>query len=121
MSRIDLACAAGVSKAHVHQIETGQRTRMRLATLSKYARALGVPESYIDYGTGTDAQEQGTDVVAALRRATNLDDNQIEQVVRLIQMLEMENLRSHESRRGAAALRSHSMAEQISKRRSSAS
>jgi len=71
MSRIELANAAGVSKSHVHQIEHGQRTRMRLSTLGKYARALGVPESYIDYGYGTErasVRESQKDLIETLRR-----------------------------------------------------
>jgi len=94
MSIIELAYAAGVSKSHVHQIENGDRTRMRLTTLSKYARALGVPESYIDYGFGMariEPQERPIDLTATLQRATQLEDHHIQQVLRLIQVLEAEN------------------------------
>jgi len=101
MSMIDLAYAAGVSKSHVHQIENGDRTRMRLTTLSKYARALGVPESYIDYGfrmARADSQERPIDLTATLRRATQLEDHHIQQVLGLIHVLEAENSRCDETR-----------------------
>lgn len=100
MSMIDLAYAAGVSKSHVHQIENGDRTRMRLTTLSKYARALGVPESYIDYGFGiarADSQERQVDLTATLRRATQLEDHHIQQVLGLIHVLEAETSLCDES------------------------
>ncbi len=93
MSRIELANAAGVSKSHVHQFETGQRTRMRLATLARYANALGVAESYIDYGDKverTGAEKFQLDLPATLRQTTRLKDRQIEQVVSFIQALEAE-------------------------------
>jgi len=106
MSMIELAYAAGVSKSHVHQIENGDRTRMRLTTLSKYARALGVPESYIDYGFGmarADAQERQVDLTTTLRHATQLDDQRIQQVVGLIHVLEAEGSRGDLSRKAAAS------------------
>lgn len=93
MSRIDLAHAARVSKSHVHQIEMGQRTRMRIATLAKYAHALDVPESYIDYGykyDRMDARECETDLTTALHQTTRLEGKQIEHVVSFIQGLEAE-------------------------------
>jgi transcriptional regulator with XRE-family HTH domain len=96
MSRIELAYAAGVSKSHVHQIETGQRTRMRLVTLAKYARTLGVPPSYIDYGYGNEhikSSEPRVELTATLRQAIELEDHQIEQVLRLIQGFQGENAR----------------------------
>jgi transcriptional regulator with XRE-family HTH domain len=80
MSRIELAHTAGVSRSHVHQIETGERTRMRLTTLSKHADALGVSESYIHYGYGnerTDSRECQIDLREMLRQATRLKDSQI--------------------------------------------
>lgn len=101
LSRIELAKAIGVSKSHVHQIETGQRTRMRLTTLSKYARALGVPESYIDYGDAlrrTDSLERDIDLTATLHQATKLQDQQIQHVLRFIDVLEAENSRSNAAR-----------------------
>ncbi len=106
MSMIELAHAAGVSKSHVHQIENGDRTRMRLTTLSKYARALGAPESYIDYGFGmarVDSQERRIDLTAALRRVTQLEDHHIQQVVGLIHVLEAEDSRGDLSRKAAAS------------------
>lgn len=102
MSRIELANAAGVSKSHVHQIEHGQRTRMRLSTLGKYARALGVPESYIDYGYGTErasVRESQKDLIETLRREIGLEGHQIQQVLHLIQGLEAENARRGEFQR----------------------
>ncbi len=101
MSMIELAYAAGVSKSHVHQIENGDRTRMRLTTLSKYARALGVPESYIDYGFGmtrVDSKERPIDLTATLRRATQLEDHHIQQVLGLIHVLEAENSQGDKTR-----------------------
>ncbi|MDQ2745310.1 MAG: helix-turn-helix domain-containing protein [Chloroflexota bacterium] len=106
MSMTELAYAAGVSKSHVHQIENGDRTRMRLSTLSKYARALGVPESYIDCGFGMargDSQERRIDLTATLRRVTQLEDHHIQQVVGLIHVLEAEDSRGDLSRKAAAS------------------
>lgn len=117
MSMIELAYAAGVSKSHVHQIENGDRTRMRLTTLSKYARALGVPESYIDYGFGmarVDSQERQVDLTATLRRATQLEDHHIQQVLGLIEVLEAETSRCDLSREAAASGPSGSGAGRIS-------
>lgn len=105
MSRIELARAAGVSKSHVHQIETGQRTRMRLTTLAKYANALRVPESYIDYGYKTErtvAEDIQSDLSTALRQATRLQDPQIEAVVGLIKALETDRGRDSVARRSPA-------------------
>ena len=93
MSRINLAHAARVSKSHVHQIEMGLRTRMRIATLAKYAHALDVPASYIDYGykhNWMDARECHGDLITALHQTTRLEGKQIEHVVSFIQGLEAE-------------------------------
>lgn len=106
MSRIELAYAAGVSKSHVHQIERGERTRMRLTTLARYAHALGVPESYIDYGYGTErtgASERQTDLTEMLRQATQLEYHQIQHLVGLVRVLEEENARCQAPRRTVAS------------------
>lgn len=106
MSRIELAAAVGVSKSHVHQLETGQRTRMRLTTLAKYAHVLNVPPSYIDYGYGAERTKMPArefDLGATLRQATELEEHQIEQVLRLIQGFEGENARGRIYRRAVTA------------------
>jgi transcriptional regulator with XRE-family HTH domain len=87
-TRQELARRARVSTRQIYLVEGGKVTAVRPDTLARYATAFGVSRQYLQIGVDIEPHEPLPDLHTYLQHTTELTENEIEQVTRLIHDLQ---------------------------------
>jgi len=94
MTQARLAHLLGVTRQQVNNLERGPQRTMQGQTLRRYATALGVSEQYLATGIADSPEFRDGDELPRLdvylRRTSQLTDDNIAQIARIIRSLEAE-------------------------------
>jgi transcriptional regulator with XRE-family HTH domain len=91
LSQTELAQALRITPQQLNNLETGEQRTMRDETLARYAAVLGVTDQYLATGIQVPVDNGDLpDLEVYLRQSTQLAEDDITQIARIVRSLENE-------------------------------